>query len=305
MKLASTLAIGILTTSLYAAECTVNIPERGNSSFNAGQGYPTTTLYFFEGNYLDLSKMDKREPAVTNVSGTDTAWVYRSAIDSTMILIVTEKMVQVARVAYSTDPSASVDSLFTIHHNDVYKDEFQRLQKAGVFNGSAEQADSLVEHVFNLCKKYYSREFGYSGCEFNTPELRKRNQGNDVDIIDIPLAYDLIAGIYLPLLDTLNSCPDSKFQAASDTTVSDSTVNDTIVTPPPLGLAKATSGLSFSRIKAGHYRIANGPKGMPYKVFSVNGQFLKQGILTGNVFVAPTLPVVLMLKNGQSIYLKD
>ena len=104
MKLASTLAIGILTTSLYAAECTVNIPERGNSSFNAGQGYPTTTLYFFEGNYLDLSKMDKREPAVTNVSGTDTAWVYRSAIDSTMILIVTEKMVQVARVAYSTDP---------------------------------------------------------------------------------------------------------------------------------------------------------------------------------------------------------
>jgi len=295
MNLASTLTIGILATGLYAAECTVNIPERGNSSFNAGQGYPTTSLYLFEGDYLDLSKMNNREPAVTNVSGTDTAWVYRSAIDSTMLLIVTEKMVQVARVAYSSDPSASVDSLFTIHHNDVYKDEFQRLQKAGVFKGSAEQADSLVEHVFNLCKKYYSREFGYSGCEFNTPELRKRNQGNDVDIIDIPLAYDLIAGIYLPLLDTLNSCPDSKFQAASDTTTVE----------PPLGMIKATSGLSFSRIKAGHYRIANGLKGMPYKVFSVNGQFLKQGILTGNVFVAPTLPVILTLKNGQSIYLKD
>ena len=295
MNLASTLTIGILATGLYAAECTVNIPERGNSSFNAGQGYPTTSLYLFEGDYLDLSKMNNREPAVTNVSGTDTAWVYRSAIDSTMLLIVTEKMVQVARVAYSSDPSASVDSLFTIHHNDVYKDEFQRLQKAGVFKGSAEQADSLVEHVFNLCKKYYSREFGYSGCEFNTPELRKRNQGNDVDIIDIPLAYDLIAGIYLPLLDTLNSCPDSKFQAASDTTTVE----------PPLGMIKATSGLSFSRIKAGHYRIANGLKGMPYKVFSVNGQFLKQGIQTGNVFVAPTLPVILTLKNGQSIYLKD
>ena len=284
MNFASTLAIGILATSLYAAECTVDIPERGSSSFNAGQGYPTTSLYLFEGDYLDLSKMNNREPAVTNVSGTDTAWVYRSAIDSTMLLIVTEKMVQVARVAYSSDPSASVDSLFTIHHNDVYKDEFQRLQKAGVFKGSAEQADSLVEHVFNLCKKYYSKEFGYSGCEFNPPELRKGNQGKDIDKIDIPLAYDLIAGIYLPLLDTLNSCPDSE---------------------PPLGMIKATSGLSFSRIKAGHYRIANGLKGMPYKVFSVNGQLLKQGILTGNVFVAPTLPIVLMLKNGQSIYLKD
>lgn len=295
MNFASTLAIGILATSLYAAECTVDIPERGSSSFNAGKGYPTTSLYLFEGDYLDLSKMNNREPAVTNVSGTDTAWVYRSAIDSTMLLIVTEKMVQVARVAYSSDPSASVDSLFTIHHNDVYKDEFQRLQKAGVFKGSAEQADSLVEHVFNLCKKYYSKEFGYSGCEFNPPELRKGNQGKDIDKIDIPLAYDLIAGIYLPLLDTLNSCPDSKFQAASDTTTVE----------PPLGMIKATSGLSFSRIKAGYYRIANGLKGMPYKVFSVNGQLLKQGILTGNVFVAPTLPVILTLKNGQSIYLKD
>jgi hypothetical protein len=293
MNLASTLTIGILATSLYAAECTVNIPERGNSSFNAGQGYPTTSLYLFEGDYLDLSKMDKREPAVTNVSGTDTAWVYRSAIDSTMLLIVTEKMVQVARVAYSSDPSASVDSLFTIHHNDVYKDEFQRLQKAGVFKGSAEQADSLVEHVFNLCKKYYSKEFGYSGCEFNPPELRKGNQGKDIDKIDIPLAYDLIAGIYLPLLDTLNSCPDSKFQAASDTTTVE----------PPLGMIKATSNLSFSRIKAGHYRIANGLKGMPYKVFSVNGQLLKQGILTGNVFVAPTLPIILQVNGEETLFL--
>ena len=295
MKLASTLAIGILATGLHAAECTVNIPERGNSSFNAGQGYPTTSLYLFEGDYLDLSKMDKREPAVTNVSGIDTAWVYRSAIDSTMLLIVTEKMVQVARVAYSSDPSASVDSLFTIHHNDVYKDEFQRLQKAGVFKGSAEQADSLVEHVFNLCKKYYSKEFGYSGCEFNPPELRKGNQGKDIDKIDIPLAYDLIAGIYLPLLDTLNSCPDSKFQAASDTTTVE----------PPLGMIKATSGLSFSRIKAGHYRIANGLKGMPYKVFSVNGQLLEKGTLESGMFVAPTLPVILMLNDNRALYLKD
>lgn len=295
MNFASTLAIGILATTLYAAECTVDIPERGSSSFNAGKGYPTTSLYLFEGSYLDLSKMDKREPAVTNVSGTDTAWVYRSAVDSTMLLIVTEKMVQVVRVAYSSDPSASVDSLFTIHHNDVYKDEFQRLQKAGVFKGTAEEADSLVQHVFELCNRYHSKEFGYSGCEFNTPELRKRNQGKDVDMIDIPLAFDLIAGIYLPLLDTLNACPDSKFQATSDTTDVE----------PPLGMNKASSGLSFSRIKAGHYRIASSLKGAPYKMFSVNGQLLEQGTLTGNVFVAPTLPVILTLKNGQSIYLKD
>jgi hypothetical protein len=42
---------------------------------------------------------------------------------------------------------------------------------------------------------------------------------------------------------------------------------------------------------------------MPYKVFSVNGQLLKQGILTGNVFVAPTLPIILQVNGEETLFL--
>ncbi|SHM68590.1 hypothetical protein SAMN05720472_1976 [Fibrobacter sp. UWR3] len=282
---------GALTTSLHAAECNVTHHQGGGGSTDVYMGYPATALYLFEGDYLDLSKMSQREPAVKNASGTDTAWVYRSALDSTMIVIVTEKVVKVARVSYSEDESSRVDSLFSVNHKDVYKDEFPRLQKAGVFKGTAEQADSLVNHVFDLCQKFYCKELGYSGCEFNPPELRGRNGGKDVDMVDMPLALATVAGEFTILLDTLNTCPDIKFPPESTT-----------ASPAIPGLSQAR--ISFAKLGQSRYLIAGAKPNAQYKAFSLNGQLLKSGNLEGRTFAAPALPVILMLSDEQRIYLK-
>ena len=281
---------GVLATSLHAAECNVTHHQGGGGSTDVYMGYPATALYLFEGDYLDLSKMSQREPAVKNASSTDTAWVYRSELDSTMIVIVTEKVVKVARVTYSDDEKSRVDSLFTVKHKDVYKDEFPRLQKAGVFKGTAEQADSLVSHVFNLCKKFYNKEFGYSGCEFNPPEARRRNEGKDVDMIDMPLALAAVAGEFTILLDTLNTCPDYKF-AAEDITA--------------LQISRQARGLQFTRVGPSRFLIADVTSNAPYKAFSLNGLLLKSGVLEGNVFATKKLPVILMFNDGRSVYLKE
>lgn len=283
---------GALATCLHAAECNVTHHQGGGGSTDVYMGYPATALYLFEGDYLDLSKMSQREPAVKNAAETDTAWVYRSTLDSTMIVIVTEKVVKVARVAYSEDEKARVDSLFSVHHDAVFKDEFPRLQKAGVFRGTAEQADSLVNHVFDLCQKFYCKEFGYSGCVFNPPEQRGRNGGKDVDMVDMPLALAAVAGEFTRLLDTLNTCPDYKFPPESTT-----------VSPALPGQSQAKA--SFTKLGQNRYRIAGAKPNTPYKAFSLNGQFLKGGTLEGDIFVAPALPVILMLENGQSLYLKN
>ena len=234
--------------------------------------------------------MDQREPAVQNVSGTDTVWMYRSELDSTMIVIASEKVIKVARVAYSDNQDDFVDSLFSVHHDAVFKDEFARLQKAGVFKGTAEQADSLVKHVFELCGRYYWKEGGYSGCEFNPPELRRRNGGKDIDKADVPLASSAVAGIHAFLLDTLNFCPDYRFAA------------DTITTTIP-GLSQAR--ISFKKLGQNRYQIAGARPNSPYKAFSINGQLIESGILNDGVFTAKNLPVILMLDNSQSLYLKD
>ena len=236
---------GALATSLHAAECSYEPPVRESGSTGAYFEYPAVSLYLFEGSYLDLSKMDQRDPTVKNVSGTDTVWMYRSELDSTMIVIASEKVVKVARVAYSDNQDDFVDSLFSVHHDAVFKDEFARLQKAGVFKGTAEQADSLVNHVFELCGRYYWKEGGYSGCEFNPPELRRRNGGKDIDKADVPLASSAVAGIHAFLLDTLNFCPDYRFATV------------------PTSL-KQTRTLLTAKQKAS--------SGSPNKAFKVNGQ---------------------------------
>ena len=235
--------------------------------------------------------MEQREPAVKNASGTDTVWMYRSELDSTMIVIASEKVVKAARVAYSDNQDDFVDSLFSVHHDAVFKDEFARLQKAGVFRGTAEQADSLVNHVFELCGRYYWKEGGYSGCEFNPPELRRRNGGKDIDKADVPLASSAVAGIHAFLLDTLNFCPDYRFAA------------DTITTSitPKYFQAKT----AFIRLGQNRYQIAGAKPNTPYKAFSLNGQLLERGILNDGVFTAKKLPVILMLNDERSLYLKD
>lgn len=289
---AGAICAGALTTSLHAAECSYEPPVRESGSTGAYFEYPAVSLYLFEGSYLDLSKMDQREPTVKNVSGTDTVWMYRSELDSTMIVIVSEKVVKVARVAYSDNQDDFVDSLFSVHHDAVFKDEFARLQKAGVFKGTAEQADSLVNHVFELCGRYYWKEGGYSGCEFNPPELRRRNGGKDIDKADVPLASSAVAGIHAFLLDTLNFCPDYRFPPESTT-----------ASPAVPGLTQTR--LSFAKLGQNRYQIAGAKPNSPYKAFSLNGQLIESGILNGGVFTAKKLPVILMLDNGRSLYLKD
>ena len=290
---AGAFAAGIGAASLHAAECNVTHHQGTGGSTDIYMGYPATALYLFEGDYLDLSKMNLREPAVKNAAGTDTAWVYRSALDSTMIVIVTEKVVKVARVTYSDDENTRMDSLFTVKHKDVYKDEFPRLQKAGVFKGTAEQADSLVTHVFELCQKFYSKDYGYGGCVFNPPEQRGRNGGKDVDMVDMPLALAAVAGEFTILLDTLNTCPDIKFAADTSTTAI-----------PATEWKMSASKASFSKLGQNRYQIAGIKPNAPYKAFSLNGQFLKGGVLEGDIFVAPALPVILMLDGGHSVFLK-
>ncbi|MBR5693485.1 MAG: hypothetical protein IKX42_07295, partial [Fibrobacter sp.] len=155
----------------------------------------------------------------------------------------------------------------------------------------AEQADSLVNHVFELCSKFYCKEFGYTGCEYNPPYDRRRNQGLDIDMVDMPLALSAVAGEFSIFLDTLNFCPDYKY-------------------PPPSIIplqifSQVRAKANFARLGSNRYQIENIAPNAPYKAFSLNGQLLENGILNDGVFTAKTLPVILMLNDGRSLYLKD
>ena len=61
---AGVFATGFGATILHAAECNVTHHQGTGGSTDIYMGYPATALYLFEGDYLDLSKMNLREPTV-------------------------------------------------------------------------------------------------------------------------------------------------------------------------------------------------------------------------------------------------
>lgn len=337
MRRVVALLAGILAANLCAQECDFTVPERGSASYNAGFGYLAMALYLFDGSHLDLSNMGKREPAVNNISGSDTVWMYRSELDSSLVVIAAEAFVKVVRVTYSAEESNVDERQFTVHYDDVYKDEFSRLQKAGVFKGTAKQADSLVNHVIELCGRYHSDEYSYGGCEFNLPELRRRNGGKDVDVADVPLAIMSVAGEFNTPLDTLNFCPGYRYPASSSSlsssssSISSSSLSfssssgdvepasssssvktadassgsaDNKESASAIHAGKASLGLTVTKVKPRHYYIGNVKSGTPYKAFSVNGQLLEQGILSDGQFIAPATPVLLQLDGRRMLLVK-
>lgn len=313
MKSIVALLAGILAANLCAQECDFTAPDRGSSSYNAGFGYLAMALYLFDGSHLDLSNMGQRDPAINNISCSDTAWMYRSELDTTLVVIVTEAFVKVARVPYSAGAGYIDERQFSVHYDDVYRDEFSRLQKAGVFKGTAEQADSLVNHVIELCGRYHSDEFSYGGCIYNIPELRKRNGGKDVDVADIPLAIFTVAAEFNTLLDTLNFCPGYRYPASSSLSSSSSSEKSADASSSSAGNKESASaiyagkvalGITVTKVKPRHYYIGNVEDGTPYKAFSVNGQLLEQGILSGGLFIAPATPVLLQLDGRRMLLVK-
>jgi hypothetical protein len=65
------------------------------------------------------------------------------------------------------------------------------------------------------------------------------------------------------------------------------------------------AAVHLSKVGQKRYHIAGIKPGATYMVFSLNGQLLKNGALEGNLFDAPTLPVILMFKGGQKFYISQ
>lgn len=215
--------IGFFATTLFAADCTISNAQKDNVD------YPATEINFFADSYLDMSKMAQLEPTTKNLLNSDTAWAYRSNLDQTILVIVAEKYIKLTRLCSSYESCA--DTLYSIHYDEVYKDELARLQKAGAYKGSATQADSLVAHVLELCKVFYSKELGYGGCTFNNVNS-KSDPSKDADVADMPLASVWNLDNYKSIVDTAVFCPELFFGTEAASTPSDTTVKDTTAKNP-------------------------------------------------------------------------
>ena len=141
----------------YAQKCEVIRADK------IGIMYPATQINLFDEYRLDLSKINLLEPVVKNLSLDSSYRAYIAPSDSTIMVFVAEDLISFFKFCSSENECDSLDRALFIEN--VILDEFNRLQPAGVFQGSAVEADSLIRHIVQKMKD----KFGISSVEGNLP----------------------------------------------------------------------------------------------------------------------------------------
>ena len=165
--------------------------------------YPATQINLFDEHRLDMSKMPLLDPPVKNLSSVDSVyWAYISRSDSTIMVFVTEDVLTFFKFCSSKAECESISFLV----EDVVIDEFLRLQNAGVFGGSASEADSLIRHIVSVMGKVLTS--GLYSVQYGLP------YNEDVAGIYVPVSgfchyhrsgHDVS---FCGLVDTVRQCPE-------------------------------------------------------------------------------------------------
>ena len=226
--------------------------------------YPATQINLFDEHRLDMSKMPLLDPPVKNLSSVDSVyWAYISRSDSTIMVFVTEDVLTFFKFCSSKAECESI--LFLVE--DVVIDEFLRLQNAGVFGGSASEADSLIRHIVAVMGK--RRTSGLYSVMYGLP--------HNEDVAD---TYVPVAGFcfyqrsghdvsFCSLVDSVRQCPEL-FQEEA-----------------PLSLKSPVPQVPI--------------QGMQFRAFDLNGNLIRSGKWREEYADEFRMPTIVRFENGLAV----
>lgn len=188
----------VLSAFIFAQDCEVK--KENPMEFS----YPATEINLLDNYTLDLSKMPDVLPKVENFSTNDTAyWAYQATSDSSVLVFVLTDAIKFFKMCSSKE---ECNSLIRTHFiENIVIEEFLRLQSAGVFKGSATEADSLIRHIVAVIKEV--RQEGLSNMSYN---LYHANQDEASLITNNGMFCENYGGHYggdlCGLIDTVRQC---------------------------------------------------------------------------------------------------
>lgn len=224
--------------------------------------FPSRSICLFKKDSLNLRNKKNVEPPVVNLQRTGNLWMYRSHLNP-MIVVTTDGRRVVLSNICEKDPLC--DSLDThIPFLEVLKDEFLRWQKASVFEGTEQEADSLVSHIIEKMSKDFGDEYNIY-CD------------------DTDSAVSILGPFYVlhwgkpTVLDSLYLCDEYT-----------------------LGISEIPVGgrsLGIRRISKGAFAVDGLKEVSAYKVFDLNGILLEQGYTQDGLLNVDYAPAVLEISN--------
>ena len=257
--------IQLSASSAFAADCDM----KKSLSF-----FPSTSICLFKKDSLNFRNKKNVEPPVVNLQRGGNLWVYRSHLNPVIVVTTNGKRIELSNIC-EKDPLC--DSLDThVSFSAVLKDEFLRWQKASVFEGTEQEADSLVSHIIVKMSKAFGEE-------------------DDVDEPD--LAY-IEYNIYCDDTDSAVSIlgPFFGLNWGKPTVLDSLYLCDEYTLKIPVASTDFHS-LNIERVSRNTFSIGGIKDFTPYKVFDLNGVLLKQGYVRKGLVGISTVPSILVISD--------
>ena len=245
--------IPLSAANVFAASCDM----KKSLSF-----FPSTSICLFKKDSLNFRNKKNVEPPVVNLQRSGNLWMYRSHLNPMIVVTTNGRRVVLSNIC-KKDPLC--DSLDThIPFLEVLKDEFLRWQKASVFEGTEQEADSLVSHIIEKMSKDFGDEY-------------------NIDCDDTDSAVSILGPFYVlhwgkpTVLDSLYLCDEYT-----------------------LGISEIPVGgrsLGIRRISKGAFAVDGLKEVSAYKVFDLNGILLEQGYTQDGLLNVDYAPAVLEISN--------
>lgn len=245
--------IPLSAANVFAASCDM----KKSLSF-----FPSTSICLFKKDSLNFRNKKNVEPPVVNLQRSGNLWMYRSHLNPMIVVTTNGRRVVLSNIC-EKDPLC--DSLDThIPFLEVLKDEFLRWQKASVFEGTEQEADSLVSHIIEKMSKDFGDEYNIY-CD------------------DTDSAVSILGPFYVlhwgkpTVLDSLYLCDEYT-----------------------LGISEIPVGgrsLGIRRISKGAFAVDGLKEVSAYKVFDLNGILLEQGYTQDGLLNVDYAPAVLEISN--------
>ena len=267
--------IPLSAANVFAASCDM----KKSLSF-----FPSTSICLFKKDSLNFRNKKNVEPPVVNLQRSGNLWMYRSHLNP-MIVVTTDGRRVVLSNICEKDPLC--DSLDThVSFSAVLKDEFLRWQKASVFEGTEQEADSLVSHIIEKMSKDFGEEDEMSkdfGEEDGLGEPRLMSTEYNIYCDDTDSAVSVLGPFYVlhwgkpTVLDSLYLCDEYT-----------------------LGFSEIPVGsrsLGVRKISKGSFAVDGLKEVSAYKVFDLNGILLEQGYMRDGLLEVNHAPAVLEILN--------
>ena len=259
---------------LHAQECEV-IPYKALDMM-----YPAMQIDLFKGRGLDLSKVSSITPPVKNLSSNRAYRAYIAPSDSTIMVFLFDNQISFFQICSS---KTECDNLAgQLYIEDIVIEEFNRLQPAGVFQGSATEADSTIHYIVQKIKNMYGgnlppdEKFPFSNAVYTL--MRNANgefteYAGKINPVSSLCIYDKTGKNYnvCSLIDTVRQC-GADFVKGSTTALK---------SPAPRAALQGTR----------------------FQAFDINGNFIRSGSWRENSADKFRTPAIIRFENGFTVRL--